>query len=87
MRIEYKKSFVKSLRKLSRKHQSDVQRAVALFIEEPFHSSLKNHALQGTMKSLRSISAGYDLRIVFEEKDGYAVVVMIMVGTHNQVYY
>lgn len=38
------------------------------------------------MKGGCSLSAGFDLRIIFEERDGYAVVIMIAVGTHEEVY-
>lgn len=38
------------------------------------------------MKGQRSISARFDLRIIFEECDGYAVVIMIAVGNHEEVY-
>jgi len=47
---------------------------------------LKNHALAGKLRGLRAISAGYDLRIVYEEEGGHATVLLLNTGTHDEVY-
>lgn len=86
MRIIYRKSFIKSYAGLPKTAKEKVDSAIMLFEEEPFNVKLKNHALSGRLQGLRSISAAFDLRIVFEEQKGYVVVSMIHVGTHNQVY-
>jgi mRNA-degrading endonuclease YafQ of YafQ-DinJ toxin-antitoxin module len=47
-----------------------VETALRLFMDQPFHSRLKNHALSGHLQGLRAISAGYDLRIIYESEGG-----------------
>jgi len=47
---------------------------------------LQNHALTGILRGKRALKAGYDLRLVFEEKDGYTEILFLQVGTHKKVY-
>jgi addiction module RelE/StbE family toxin len=85
--LVFTKPFVKSYRALPLTAKRRTDPALALFQEDPFHRDLKNHELKGKLKGSRSISAGYDLRIVFSVNDeGYAVVVLVRVETHEQVY-
>ena len=86
MKFFYSKQFKKSYQKLSAKQQQKVDESLMLFEQNPFFSSLKNHALRGRYKGLRALSAGGDLRIVFREKEKYLEVVFLQVGSHNQVY-
>lgn len=86
MKIIYRKPFLKQFNKLERRKQEAVNEALDLFRKDPFDLSLRNHALKGEMSNRRSMSAGFDLRIIFEERDGYAVVIMIAVGKHEEVY-
>jgi len=86
MQLHFKKSFVKSYQKLSLQDQGKVDEALADFQVDPFSPHLKNHALHGKLIGKRAISAGFDLRIVFREQDNHAVVFLLKVGTHNQVY-
>lgn len=86
MEIIYLRRFRKQLKKLQKHQKYAVADAIILFGKDPFDPRLKNHALKGDMKGQRSISAGFDLRIVFEEHDGYTVVIMIEVGGHEDVY-
>ena len=86
MEIIYSKRFDKSFEKLELKKQEKVAHAIAVFQNNPRNISLKNHKLSGNKKGLRAISAGGDLRIIFLEENGYTRVLMIQVGSHNQVY-
>ncbi len=86
MEIIYLRRFRKQLKKLQKHEKLAVADAIILFGKDPFHASLKNHPLKGGMKGQRSMSAGFDLRIIFEEHEGYTVVVMIAVGSHEEVY-
>jgi addiction module RelE/StbE family toxin len=86
MKIIYQKRFQKQLQKLQKYQKVSVADTIDLFCRNPHDASLKNHALQGAMKGMRSLTAGFDLRIIFEERDGYAIIVMIAVGTHQEVY-
>jgi len=86
MRVSYYKKFTKHFEKLTPKLQSKTIETVELFRKNPYNISLKNHALKGKMNGKRAISVTGDIRIVFEEYDGYVLVVMLDVGTHDQVY-
>ncbi|AEB10640.1 type II toxin-antitoxin system RelE/ParE family toxin [Desulfobacca acetoxidans] len=56
-----------------------------LFVEEPFHPSLKTHKLGGALKGNFAFSLGYDLRVVFQFLDKNEVLLETM-GTHDEVY-
>lgn len=86
MEIVFSKAFQKSLAKLSRRDSSTVESAVAAYKSDRCDPSLRDHALKGKMKGLRAFSAGYDLRVIYKEEDGYVKVILLDVGTHNQVY-
>jgi addiction module RelE/StbE family toxin len=86
MELQFKKSFAKSYQKLSSQEQLKVDQALVGFQEDPHQPHLRNHALKGTMKGQRAISAGFDLRIIYREEGEHAVVHLIKTGTHNQVY-
>lgn len=53
-----------------------------MFMDQPFHPTLKNHGLTGKLRGLRAISAGYDLRVVYEEEGGHATVLLLNTGSH-----
>jgi len=86
MQIYYHKRFIKQMKKLQVHERIAVTDAIDLFRKDPFSTTLKNHALKGSMLGARAISAGFDLRILFEEHDNYTLVVMVAVGTHDTVY-
>ena len=87
MELVLSKPFLKSYKSLSPTAKERTDAALALFQQDPFHRDLRNHELKGKLKGFRSISAGFDLRVVFTPDDeSYAVVVLVKVGTHNQVY-
>lgn len=78
--------FDKAFANLAVRDQRRVEAALTLFMDQPFHPKLKNHGLTGKLRGLRAISAGYDLRVVYEEEDGHATVLLLNTGTHDEVY-
>ena len=86
MKLIFEKSFEKSLCKLQPADVDRVERAISLFQQNPFHPHLRNHRLKGKLQGLHSISAGFDLRIVYREEGDHVIVFLLRVGTHNQVY-
>lgn len=86
MIIDYSKTFEKRYERLSRKIQDRIDEALERFESNPFDIRLRNHPLHGAMTGKRAISVGGDLRIIFEEFENYTLVLMLDVGTHNQVY-
>lgn len=79
-------NFRKSLRKLTKDQKLSVAKALRTFEVNPFDPSLLNHKLKGRQNGLRSFSSGHDLRIIFKEEKNYTIVLLIKIGTHDQVY-
>ena len=86
MTVHTTSRFEKAFARLGKRDQRRVEAALALFMDQPFHPALKNHGLTGKLRGLRAISAGYDLRIVYEEEGGHATVILLNTGTHDEVY-
>lgn len=86
MNIRFQKSFDKRYQKLTLKAKHKVDAAILRFRFDPFDPVLKNHPLKGSMLGLRSFSVSGDVRVIFEEYEDYTLVLMLDVGTHNQVY-
>ena len=86
MKIINQKKFINGNLRLQPRIQKKVDAVVKKFHENPFHPSLKNHPLKGKQNDKRSISVTGDMRIIFREYNNYVIVLMLDVGTHNQVY-
>lgn len=86
MKLVFKKSFIKNYHKLNKSDRSKVDLALELFERNPKDNALNNHPLTGKLQGKRSISAGFDLRIIIKVEGDYVIVTMLAVGTHNQVY-
>ena len=87
MTLRTSKRFDKAFGRLAERDQRRVEAALRLFMDQPFHPALRNHALAGRLRGLRAFSAGYDLRIVYEAEDGgHARVILLRVGTHDEAY-
>jgi addiction module RelE/StbE family toxin len=86
MQIFFKKSFIKQYRRLRKSDRGKVDSALEVFENNPKDIRLYNHALVGKLEGKRSISAGFDLRIIIKVEGDYVFVTMLAVGTHSQVY-
>ena len=86
MKVLTRKRFTKQFAKLREYEKRAVEHALGRFRNNPLDPDLQNHPLKGTMQGKRSIAAGFDLRIIFEERNGYVLVIMLAVGSHEEVY-
>lgn len=86
MRISRTKSFRKSYQKLAKKIQKKVDLALLIFQQNIFDPKLNNHSLKGKYESCRSINVTGDLRIIFQEKNGYIEILLLDIGSHSQLY-
>lgn len=86
MQLNYHKKFVKGFLKLAASDQNRVKEAVELFRSDPFDPRLQNHKLHGKQRGMHSFSAGHDLRILYEEQGGHAIVLLVKIGLHEQVH-
>ena len=55
---------------------------------DAFDPQLRTHKLKGDLAETWSCSAGYDLRIVFDfvQHEGKEAILLLSVGTHDEVY-
>jgi addiction module RelE/StbE family toxin len=85
LNISYHNTFRKQLNKLDGDKKEAVKLAIKRFQNNRADPSLYNHQLKGNRKGYRSISASFDLRIVFyhESEDS---IILTEVGTHSQLY-
>lgn len=86
MQLFRHRNFTKQYKKLSFKQQAFIDEAIFKFYKNPFDAKLRNHALKGKYKSCNSIDAGFDLRIIYKQEKNDVVVVLLRVGSHNQLY-
>ncbi|OGG36553.1 hypothetical protein A3J20_06125, partial [Candidatus Gottesmanbacteria bacterium RIFCSPLOWO2_02_FULL_42_29] len=84
----YSRTFRRNFEKRIKNHRSLKERfetRIKQFIRNPRHPLLRDHALIGTKKDLRSFSITGDIRIIyFKEVTGK--IVFLDIGTHNQIY-
>lgn len=79
-------NFNKKYTKLNNNLKLKIDIALDKFIINPFDISLLNHNLQGKLNGFKSIKAGFDLRILFKEENGYTLVIMIDLDKQDDIY-
>lgn len=88
MKVDYHKKFQKDYSKRVRSNRNIdriFKEKLALFVENPNDPSLKDHALAGKLKHLRSFSITGDIRVIYC-RIGKDLVLFLDVGSHNQIY-
>jgi len=84
MIISYSKAFIREAKKLSPQQRQKLQEKMRIFVNNPLHPTLRNHALKGKYKAYRSIDVTGDLRALYLQKENE--VIFDTVGTHSQLY-
>jgi addiction module RelE/StbE family toxin len=86
---KFKRSFRKFVRRNPRL-QRKIEETLEKMQSDVFSIQLDTHKLEGELRGLLACSCGYDCRIVFsverDQKTGKEVVILISIGTHNEVY-
>ena len=85
MRIIFHKQFKKKYKKLSENDKRHFKDRRNMFLENPFHPILKNHALSGEYLRYRSINITADLRAIYEPIDSETAL-FLNIGTHSELY-
>ena len=83
------KQFVKNFGKKIKGNKSlekKYEERIDLFLHDRKNSILKDHQLQGNMRTFRSFSVAGDYRIIYYEKDENIIFIFVDIGSHNQVY-
>ncbi len=87
--IIFPESYNKRARKLLRKHPEIInqyQKTLELLEVDPYHPSLRLHSLEGRLKGLSSVSINMSYRIVLEMVISDDEILLVNVGSHDQVY-
>ena len=79
------KRYRRKYQKLDKKIYAALRERLALFLENPRHPLLDNHALTGDRAGERSINITGDWRLIFEELDENTVR-LLDVDTHHNLY-
>jgi addiction module RelE/StbE family toxin len=83
----FKRAYKKAVRKYPHL-QNQIDLSIQLLEENIYDVKLKTHKLSGELFGCYACVCGYDCRIIFtvEEKDNEKVVILVSIGTHNEVY-
>jgi toxin HigB-1 len=87
--IIFTESYVRRARKFFKKHQDIIpqyEKCLQLLEMNPFHPSLRLHPLHGKLKGLYSISITVSYRITVEFVIDEKEILLIHIGTHDEVY-
>lgn len=85
MKIRFHKNFEKQYKKLKEPQKKKTQERLILFLENPFHFILANHALKGKYTGYRSINITGDLRAVYKFINEQECV-FVAVDAHSNLY-
>ena len=79
------KTFDKQFKKLPKAQVRQFETRITLFKSNPSHPQLRDHALTGEFRGMRSFSVSGDIRVIYVRK-GKAVILLVQIGTHSELY-
>ncbi len=82
-------SYEKVEKRFLQRHPQLLERyakTLALLEHDPFHPSLRLHALKGRLAGLHSVSINIQYRITLELELREGEIVLVSVGSHGEVY-
>jgi mRNA-degrading endonuclease YafQ of YafQ-DinJ toxin-antitoxin module len=88
-RLVYPESYIRRARKFLNKHPDilkQYQKTLELLELNPIHPSLRLHKLQGRMRGLSSVSINIRYRIVIQFYIEEDEIILVNIGTHDDVY-
>jgi addiction module RelE/StbE family toxin len=83
MKILYHRHFLKDYKKAPQKVKTRFKKRLSLFVENPFHPMLSNHALKGKMRKYRSINITGDYRALYKAIDESTIEFVLLDTNHN----
>ena len=88
-RLVFPASYEKAERRFLRRHpdlKSRYAKTLALLEADPYHPSLRLHALEGRLRGLHSVSINLQYRITLELEIREREIVLVHIGGHGEVY-
>jgi addiction module RelE/StbE family toxin len=83
-RIDFSKRFDKQLKKAPLSVKRAFRRRLELFLKDPNHSLLNNHALRGRLKGYRSLNITGNWRAIFRIYHKGNLIFFDALGTHSK---
>jgi len=87
--LVYTDSYLKRAKKFAKQHpelKEQYRKCLLLLENNPYHPSLRLHALQGKLNELHSVSINLSYRITIEMMISDNDIVLVNVGSHQEVY-
>jgi mRNA-degrading endonuclease YafQ of YafQ-DinJ toxin-antitoxin module len=88
-KLIYTDSYITRAKCFAKQHPElrvQYQKALMLLENNPFHPSLRLHPLQGRLSELHSISINISYRITIEMIIKEKEIILVNVGSHQDVY-
>ncbi|MFZ2634590.1 MAG: hypothetical protein WA081_01545 [Desulfosalsimonadaceae bacterium] len=88
-KLIYTDSYIKRAAKFLKQHPdmtAQYEKALKLLELNPYHPSLRLHALKGTLEGLCSVSINLSYRITIEMIIVGKEIILVDVGHHHQIY-
>ena len=86
----FTESYVKIEKRFFQRHPDLLDRyhkTLAILEQDPFHPSLRLHALEGRLAGLHAVSINLQYRITLELELREQEIILVSVGSHGEVYY
>lgn len=85
MKVRFHRHFSRDYKKCPTKVQTQFQKRLRLFLENPYHPLLENHVLHGEWQEFRSINVTGDYRALYYYI-GDNMVEFFTIDTHSNLY-
>jgi mRNA-degrading endonuclease YafQ of YafQ-DinJ toxin-antitoxin module len=85
----FPESYEKIERRFLKRHpdlRERYHKTLAILEQDPFHPSLRLHALEGRLAGLHAVSINLQYRITLELELREQEIILISVGIHSEVY-
>ncbi len=93
MKVAWTPQSLRLFKRLVRKNpqlRPSIEQTLRQLSDDPFHPSLRTHKLKGNLAETWSCSIDYQYRILFgfveESKNGDRAILLLNMGTHDEVY-
>ena len=85
MKVRYSRSFHTQFKKLPASIQDKFTERIMLFVADPTHPSLRVHPLKGKFVGYWSMNITGDVRALYK-KEEEEMILLVLIGTHSQLY-
>ncbi len=85
----YTESYKKRAKRFAQKHpelKEPYRKTLQLLVFNPYHPSLRIHSLKGKLAGLHSVSINLNYRITLELLIAEHEIILVNVGSHDEVY-